>query len=207
MSEPNKLKTLAQARTEMAKFGITAKVSTLLQAKRLLRAKRPELIRAAKSGKPNQPTIPAYPKEHQPPTKPHKPVNSSGGVTNQQVHVEPDAVRACYNRQITLLRGESVRTKAAELTPKSDEELRKINDILARAIQTLCKVGYREGILLSRAHMILQAHPLTKDLDPRHMLRDIEDAQLTKQKKEAERASVPSFRINPHPKHLTKNNC
>lgn len=212
---PNiKIKTLKEARQEMAKFGITAKVSTLRQAQRLLLACRAELAPAAKPSKPKQhPKIPAYPKEHQPPSKPHKPINSSV-ITDQQTReavanaiaerrttaalakpaTQVDGVMAFYNLEVRRLRGESVSAKETELAVKGNEDVKKIHGILTRAIQTLCKAGYQEGILLSRSHTILQEHPLTKDLDPRDMLKDITGAKAEKRSRDAERARIPSMR-------------
>ena len=219
MNLPNiKLKTLTEARQEMAKFGITAKVSTLHQAKKLLLERRAELAKAGKPSKPKQhPKIPAYPKEHQPPAKPPKPINSSV-ITDRQIdeaiakvvaqrstpaakakpvtQVGIDEVMAFYNLELKRLRGEAVLTKETELAAEGNEDMKKVNNVLTRAIQTLCKVGYQEGILLSRSHTILQEHPLTKELDPRDMLKDIADAKAVKQKKDAEQASTPSFQLN-----------
>jgi len=188
---PNtKIRTLKEAKQEMSKFGITAKVSTLFQAKKLLLGKRAELVKATKPSKPKQPatpSIPNYPKEHQPKVEAQRHATAKPAT-------QVDEVMAFYNLEVRRLRGETILRKEMEpFSAKDNDELKTISGILTRAIQTLCKTGYREGLLLSRAHSILQEHSLTKDLDPRDMLKDIKDAQAVKQKKDAERASIPSF--------------
>ena len=196
---PNiKARTLKEAREELALFGITDNVRTLHQAKQLLLAKRAEFREAGKSGKP--PQIPATPKERQLPPKTVPPIRhgKTSNIVNAQIKegkspIESAAqfkqfgaaeLSAVYNRQLALIRGDKVK--------ESDGcgEGQKVLDVLSRSFAELSKTGVREGLLLSRAHIILQGSELTKNLNPFAMLKDIKNAQATKRAKDKEHAKI-----------------
>jgi hypothetical protein len=179
-----KFQTLKEAREEMAKFGLTTKVCTLSQAKNLLRAKRAELSTQAKQG-PEDPAS-AVAKISKPPITPLP-----------TAKVSPVAKPVVFDVQNYL----AVRVKQLSGVWMSKSELSVLcvaNDataVLESAISTLSKTTqYHSGVLLSNAHTTLQKNELTKGLDPRDLLSDIQTAKAIKLESERDKAYFATWR-------------
>jgi hypothetical protein len=187
---PNfRIKTLEEARAELAKFGITSKVSTLGQARKLLLAKRAELAQAKFADKAKlaadvatstiatiiKPTIaPLATSKAAPVTKP-----VVFDVTNYL------ALRMKQLSGVYLTKAESASLAFAD----------DCTAVIESAIETLSKTtAYHEGVLLSNAYRTLQGSELTKHIDPRDILADIKASKAIKAKSDREAKAFPSWR-------------
>jgi hypothetical protein len=184
---PNfKVKTLKEAKSEMLKFGITEKVSTLSQAKTLLFAKRGELAQAKAADKASPGAKEATSTTVAPVVTPKIASAVSKPTTKPTVVADYLGVRYKQLSCVYLTKAELAILSVCDDT----------TSVLEAVISILSKTEYREGRLLSNAYAALQQNKLTKDLDPRDILDEIKSSKAIALKSEGEKRAFANLRVS-----------